>query len=99
MNDRNGKWIDDMGCCKVCDGEIPYGHTYNCDIFKLEQEISRLKRGDFTELEFQNLCHKFNEDDKTRFCNGCEEYQKKLFGASPITELKEKAWKYDELNK
>lgn len=46
-----------------------------------EQEISRLKSGDFTEEEFQNLCHKFTEDDACRFRAGCEEYQRKLFGS------------------
>ena len=46
---RDGKWIDKWGACKVCDGEIPYGHTENCDIYKLEQEISKLK------LEYQRL--------------------------------------------
>lgn len=44
------------------------------------QEIERLLRGDFTEEEFQNLCHNFSEDDAQRFCNGCIEYNKKMFG-------------------
>lgn len=35
---RNGKWIDEWGACRVCDGEIPHGHTPNCDYWKLEQE-------------------------------------------------------------
>ncbi len=43
-------------------------------------EIARLKRGDFTEEEFQNLCHHFDENDETRFKEGCAAYQKKLFG-------------------
>lgn len=46
----------------------------------LEKENKRLKSGDFTEEEFQNLCHSFGEDDYNRFCDGCDEYQKKLFG-------------------
>lgn len=40
---RTGNWIDGWGACKVCGGEIPYGHTNGCDIFKLEQEIKDLK--------------------------------------------------------
>lgn len=36
---RDGNWLDEMGACKVCDGEIPYGHTNECDIFKLEQKV------------------------------------------------------------
>lgn len=40
---RNGNWIDEWGACKVCDGEIPHGHTDNCDIYKLECEITRLR--------------------------------------------------------
>ena len=37
---RDGNWIDGMGACKVCDGEIPHGHTNNCDIWKLEQQLA-----------------------------------------------------------
>ena len=43
-------------------------------------EIDRLKLGDFTEEEFQNLCHRFSPDDAARFKAGCEDYQRKLFG-------------------
>jgi hypothetical protein len=59
------------------------------DIEFLKNEIERLKSGNFTEEEFQNLCHNLTTDDAERFCNGCEEYQKKLFGYSPISKLKE----------
>ena len=34
---RNGCFLDEMWCCKVCDGEIPDGHTPDCDIWKLEK--------------------------------------------------------------
>jgi hypothetical protein len=46
------------------------------------KEVERLKRGDFTPEEFQNLCHNLSEDDKEKFVEGCREYQKKLFGES-----------------
>jgi len=36
---RDGNWLDEMGACKVCDGEIPYGHTNNCDVWKLERQL------------------------------------------------------------
>lgn len=42
-DERNGCFLDGTLCCKVCDGEIPYGHTEECDIFKLEDELHRLK--------------------------------------------------------
>lgn len=42
MNERDGNWMDKHGACKVCDGEIPYGHTDNCDIWKLEKELREL---------------------------------------------------------
>lgn len=42
------------------------------------KEIARLRRGDFTEEEFQNLCHKFQDAERERFCNGCEAYQFRL---------------------
>lgn len=42
MSVRDGKWCDKFGCCKVCDGEIPDGHSDNCDIWKLEKRINQL---------------------------------------------------------
>ncbi len=45
----------------------------------LQEKIERLKRGDFTEDEFQNLCHNLSADDERRFRAGCEAYQRKLF--------------------
>lgn len=53
----------------------------------LEDEIDRLKRGDFTPDEFQNLCHNL-PDTCTRevFESGCKDYQAKLFG-SPSLEM------------
>lgn len=47
---------------------------------ELLKEITRLKEGNFTEEEFQNLCHNFSADDKCRFKQGCVDYQRKLFG-------------------
>jgi hypothetical protein len=46
-------------------------------------EIERLKRGDFTPEEFQNLCHNRHADPMCTpedFFAGCAEYQRKLFG-------------------
>lgn len=40
---RDGNWLDKWGACKVCGGEIPHGHTVNCDIYKLECEVRRAK--------------------------------------------------------
>ncbi len=45
----NGSWLDHMGACRVCDGEIPYGHTDYCDYHKATEEIKRL----------QSLCDAF----------------------------------------
>ena len=54
----------------------------------LHKEVYRLKSGEFTEEEFQNLCHGFSEADKCKFFQGCHEYQRKLFGISERDELK-----------
>jgi|GEM_PF-6050095 len=40
---RDGSWMDKYGACRVCDGEIPHGHTKNCDLYKLEVEITEVK--------------------------------------------------------
>jgi hypothetical protein len=47
---------------------------------ELVRENNRLRAGEFTEEEFQNLCHNFTPDDECRFKAGCEMYQRKLFG-------------------
>lgn len=36
------------------------------EIDRLLEEIARLKRGDFTEEEFQNLCHNLSETVKEK---------------------------------
>lgn len=58
----------------------------------LRREIERLKAGDFTEQEFNALCHNLHLKDEPitpqAFCDGCEEYQVKLFGESPIANLR-----------
>lgn len=61
-----------------------------CEIDRLRAEIVRLKRGDFTPEEFQNLCH--HRDEKpgcTRldFEKGCRAYQTELFGLAPPQEF------------
>ena len=51
-------------------------------IFNLTAEVTRLKKGDFTAIEFQNLCHSLGDDCKQAdFESGCAAYQKKLFGS------------------
>jgi hypothetical protein len=45
----------------------------------------RLRRGEFTAEEFQNLCHSIETKPGVsfeEFCDGCHAYQKKLFGTS-----------------
>lgn len=58
----------------------------------LRREIERLKAGDFTPEEFQALCHNLHLKEERitpqAFCDGCEAYQVKLFGESPIANLK-----------
>lgn len=49
-------------------------------LHEVKQEIRRLKAGEFTEEEFQNLCHKFQDGDARRFAFGCLAHNQKLFG-------------------
>lgn len=48
----------------------------------LKKEINRLKEGNLSEEEFQNLCHNLCKLKLTReqFEQGCRDYQDKLFG-------------------
>jgi hypothetical protein len=53
-------------------------------------QVHALKEGNFTPQEFHNLCHnKEKSVSLDDFCAGCEEYQVKLFGQSPISQLRE----------
>lgn len=57
-----------------------YSRSYEL-LRRLVEEVKRLKRGEFTSEEFQNLCH--NADVQAgfdAFADGCEAYQEKLFG-------------------
>lgn len=65
----------------------PLTARYGLELNHLRTEVERLRRGDFTEEEFQNLCHKFGEGDYERFCDGCDEYQRKLFGKDRSCDL------------
>lgn len=40
-DNRDGNWMDKYGACKVCGGEIPLGHSENCDVYKLELKVRR----------------------------------------------------------
>jgi len=45
-------------------------------------EIERLREGEFSDEEFQHLCHCIPETDREAFFTGCAEYQRKLFGSA-----------------
>ena len=52
---------------------------------RLAFQLDRLKAGAFTPEELQGLCHSGLAEDDQRFeafCDGCSEYQRKLFGRS-----------------
>lgn len=59
---------------------------------RLCAEIVRLKRGDFTPTEWQELCH--HRDTAPEGCTqaafeaGCQEYQRKLFGTCEADRLR-----------
>lgn len=37
-------WVDKWGACKICQGEIPYGHAHNCVIHQMQTRIRELER-------------------------------------------------------
>ena len=54
---------------------------YDVHMHDLIEENHRLKSGNFTEEEFQNLCHNVSiQEGRARFEEGCRDYQRKLFG-------------------
>lgn len=78
--------------CLICEKPFTVGHHSNDCLARLRAENERLKRGDFTPEELHALCHNLDEKGEPitaqAFCDGCEEYQKQLFGESPITTLR-----------
>jgi len=42
--ERNGNFVDGAACCKLCDGEMPYGHLEECDLLKEEQAKQSAER-------------------------------------------------------
>ena len=66
--------------------------TLHEKISALAKEVIRLRRGDFTPEEFQNLCHNLHERPvcaREEFSQGCLQFQEKLFGKEPpcLTEI------------
>lgn len=51
---------------------------YSQTVLSLVAEVRRLKKGDFTPEEFQNLCHTKDDTDCKSFTHGCFAYWKKL---------------------
>lgn len=54
-------------------------------------EVERLRRGDFTPEEFQGLCHHRDKRPGCKpaeFFQGCEDYQRKLFGYAEADEMR-----------
>lgn len=62
----------------------------------LKAEIERLKNGQFTEEELQNLCHNLTPRNECAFKLGCEKYQRELFGKGAIEEEMERCIKWVE---
>ena len=55
--------------------------AHAAEIERLRAEYDRMRRGDFTPEEFQNLCHNLPPHcTREAFAAGCAEYQRKLFG-------------------
>jgi len=51
MDKRNDHWMDEFGRCKVCNGEIPQGHSEHCYIYKLENRIDKFESEIMAALE------------------------------------------------
>jgi hypothetical protein len=66
-----------------CTADLLVAVTALCD------EVERLRRGEFTSDEFQNLCHNLDETKRSEFFAGCAEFQRKLFGISAVEQALE----------
>lgn len=63
---RDGNWLDEWGACKVCGGEIPHGHSTDCDLYnykgemrerELRLEIERLRNAGEEALRHNDESH------------------------------------------
>ena len=36
-------WADEYGACKICQGEIPHGHSLQCPLYIADQRIKELE--------------------------------------------------------
>lgn len=68
---------------KVQEAEGKYHHQA-IQLGVLSRDNERLLRGEFTEKEFQNLCHNIPKEDVCKFRAGCESYQKYLLGKGAL---------------
>lgn len=66
------------------------------DTLTLNLEIERLKSGQFTPDELQNLCHNLSPQQQCAFKFGCEKYQKELFGKGAVEEEMERCIRWVE---
>lgn len=66
--------------CTTSDKDLSGSYYPRYVVIDLMNEIERLKRGDFTSEEFQNLCHNSTAENRSLFEQGCKEYQDKIFG-------------------
>jgi hypothetical protein len=76
-------------CCGNVSSLVPAPGSPTTELETLLAENERMKRGDFTPDELQNLCHNLSEHDKEAFFKGWAAYQKKLFGCAHIEQLKD----------
>lgn len=59
--------------------------------------IARLRKGDFTPQELQDLCHGLDDNKYKAFADGCAEYQRKVFGKCDRDELQAKIAEYKRI--
>lgn len=81
---RRGDWGDKEVIQYVNELERELSKFAPTHMAEVWRENERLRSGNFTEDEFQNLCHNFQDEDMDRFADGCISYMEKLFGRCPL---------------
>lgn len=61
---RDGSWIDSDGACRMCGGEIPYGHLDRCDFYKVKAECDQLREQLTADTKRLNKLEKFLWSEK-----------------------------------
>jgi hypothetical protein len=84
-NDKDdSSWMGSWGECKICQGEIPYGHTETCFIYKCERTDRQFREA--LEALLKRYVTLVESGDAGNW--NCEEEPEVIFARNALKEMK-----------